>query len=123
MFSYGSGLASAMFSLKVSKEQNPKLTKLCENVSDIPAKLLAREEVLPEEFANILGVRERTHHLNSYTPVGPMDRLAIGTYFLVHVDEKYRRTYARKTKNGFTDFDGNPLEHVGGSAAPSCHLY
>ena len=123
MFSYGSGLASAMFSLKVSNEESPRLTKLLENLSDIPAKLQARKEVTPEEFAKILEVREKTHHLNNHTPEGPVEDLACGTYLLVHVDENYRRKYARKTKTGLVDFDGNNLEESVVSTSPTCQLY
>ena len=69
MFSYGSGLMSAMFSLKVTDKESSKLTNLLQCLSDIPAKLEARQEILPADFVEILAIHEKTHHLNNYTPV------------------------------------------------------
>jgi hydroxymethylglutaryl-CoA synthase len=41
-------------------------------------------------------LREETHNMRDYTPVGSIDRLAPGTFYLTSVDEKFRRHYAMK---------------------------
>ena len=126
MFSYGSGLASAMFSFIVSDTETQTTKKLFNNLADIPERLQARKEVPPNEFVKILEIREKTHHLNNYTPWQHTSDIVTGTYCLLHVDEKYRRSYARKTSDGFVDFDGNcvivekPLEET---TVPACQLY
>ena len=97
MFSYGSGLASAMYSLRVTTDSAPKsrLSVLAQSLSDIPARLKARKTVPPAEFERIMKLREETHHLAPYTPVGSTAELFPGTYYLKGVDEKYRRSYER----------------------------
>ena len=39
-------------------------------------------------------LREETHNLKDYNPVGDLAQLAPGTFYLDRVDEKYRRAYA-----------------------------
>jgi hydroxymethylglutaryl-CoA synthase len=41
-------------------------------------------------------LREQAYQQKSYTPVGSVEALAPGTYYLVEVDEMFRRTYAVK---------------------------
>lgn len=45
-------------------------------------------------------LREKAYQQKSYTPVGSVDALAPGTYYLVEVDEMFRRTYAVKEDSG-----------------------
>jgi hydroxymethylglutaryl-CoA synthase len=42
-------------------------------------------------------LREKTHNMKSYTPTGSLelDNMFPGTYYLVEVDDKFRRSYAR----------------------------
>ncbi|XP_022802331.1 hydroxymethylglutaryl-CoA synthase, mitochondrial-like [Stylophora pistillata] len=98
LFSYGSGLASAMFSFRISDDFGPSspLNTLITSLKDIPARLESRKEVEPAEFLETLKTREHTHNKNSYTPIGSKEDLFPGTYYLVYVDEKFRRTYQRK---------------------------
>lgn len=127
MFSYGSGLASAMFSLIVTETETSAVEKLLSNLAGIPNKLECRTQVPPDEFVKILEIREKTHHLNNYTPwQRASDCIATGAYCLVHVDEKYRRSYVRRTSDGFVDFDGNCVileKPLAETAVPACQLY
>ena len=93
MFSYGSGLASCMYSLRVS--DSPLLTKMAECLGNLPKTLVARKTVPPAEFERTMKLREETHHLAPYQPVGDPTQLFPGTYYLTGVDEKHRRSYAR----------------------------
>jgi len=64
MFSYGSGLASSMFSLRVSSDgaAGSVLDRLLKSLSDVPSRLDSRMKVEPSEFASIMKLREDTHH-------------------------------------------------------------
>ncbi|XP_053103956.1 hydroxymethylglutaryl-CoA synthase, mitochondrial isoform X1 [Hemicordylus capensis] len=98
VFSYGSGLAASMFSLKVSQNSAPgsPLEKLVSSLSDLQARLDSRQCVSPEKFADIMKLREDTHHLVDHTPHGSKEDLFPGTWYLERVDDKNRRKYARK---------------------------
>uniref|UniRef100_A0A2D4JKK6 Hydroxymethylglutaryl-CoA synthase n=2 Tax=Micrurus lemniscatus lemniscatus TaxID=129467 RepID=A0A2D4JKK6_MICLE len=98
VFSYGSGLAASMFSLKVSQNSDPgsPLEKLVSSLSDLEARLGSRKCVTPEKFNEILKVREDTHNSVDHIPHGSKDELFPGTWYLEQVDEKKRRKYARK---------------------------
>ena len=100
LFSYGSGLASSMFSLKICPDERlrPKLTKILYQMQSVKARLNQRMDVEPEEFVKILKRREETHHLNDYSPVASSSDLWPGTYYLTNVDKKFRRTYSRKAR-------------------------
>uniref|UniRef100_A0A8W8K2M1 Hydroxymethylglutaryl-CoA synthase n=1 Tax=Magallana gigas TaxID=29159 RepID=A0A8W8K2M1_MAGGI len=95
LFSYGSGLASAMFSIKITKDLGPKLNKLLENLSNISKNLQNRVKVSPEEFDKTMKLREETHNRAPYTPVGSTEGLFPGTWFLTEVDSMHRRKYDR----------------------------
>ena len=62
LFSYGSGLASAMFSIKITNDSGPKFNRLLENLSNIRNNLESRVKVSPEEFDKVMKIREDTHN-------------------------------------------------------------
>lgn len=113
VFCYGSGYASAFYSIKVSADpHNSDLNRILRNVSDMKSKLEARTCLDPGEFEKTLELREKTQHLKDFSPSGSIDTLWTGTYFLRHVDDKYRRSYGRKTKCGLADINGNIAEPI-----------
>ena len=67
LFSYGSGLASSMFSLRVSEDTAPgsDLDKLVSSLSDLKARLDSRKGVEPSAFEQMMKLREETHHLGT----------------------------------------------------------
>eukprot|EP00118_Oscarella_pearsei_P025336 m.308008 g.308008 ORF g.308008 m.308008 type:complete len:463 (+) comp43233_c0_seq1:409-1797(+) len=95
MFSYGSGLASSMFSFNVSSDVSA-VSELTKTQSHLPQTLKSRITVPPSEFAATMKQREETHHLAPYTPTGNTDSFLPGTYYLEEVDGKHRRRYQRK---------------------------
>lgn len=97
-FSYGSGLASAMFSFHISDDitAGSPLDALISSLKDIPTRLASRLQVEPADFLKTLTTRENTHNKNNYLPVCSEEELFPGTYYLTNVDEKFRRTYQRK---------------------------
>lgn len=90
LFSYGSGLAATMFSVKF-QESVEDIAK----TTDVVNRLAARREVTPEEFTRLLEVREKNYTKYDYTPEEPVSSVAPGTYYLAEVDRLERRTYAR----------------------------
>jgi len=95
MFSYGSGLAATMFSLKGSSDKGPDstLAKLIVSQADLHSRLKARIEIQPDVFAQTMKLKEETHHKAPYSPVGDPKALFPGTWYLTHVDDMYRRKY------------------------------
>ena len=61
MFSYGSGLASSMFSLELSNDDG-LLERLVERLSDVAPRLERRIRVPAADFVDILKRNEETHH-------------------------------------------------------------
>lgn len=91
IFSYGSGLASSMFSLKVrgsTKELSEKI--------DLQKRLDARRVVPPQTYDDLCNLRERAHLKSNYKPEGKVEDLLPGTYYLTAVDDMFRRSYEVK---------------------------
>ncbi|XP_064410485.1 hydroxymethylglutaryl-CoA synthase, cytoplasmic [Latimeria chalumnae] len=98
VFSYGSGFAATLYSIKITQDAIPgsSLDKLTASLSDLKIRLNSRKRVAPEVFAENMKLRETTHHLANYIPQGSVDDLFPGTWYLIRVDEKHRRQYARR---------------------------
>ncbi|KAL9917419.1 hydroxymethylglutaryl-CoA synthase isoform 1-T1 [Glossina fuscipes fuscipes] len=94
VFSYGSGLAASMYSLKVTKS-TAVLEQFMEKLDHIVPMLNVRKKVKPEIFAELMEIREKNNHATPYTPTGSINALFPGTYYLKSVDEMHRRTYER----------------------------
>ena len=99
-FSYGSGLAAAMYSIRVASDCGPKsaLSSLMAAVNDIPLRLASRTVVPPAQFEEIMKLREETHHKAPYVPQGKATDLFPGTFYLTAVDDKHRRAYSQVFK-------------------------
>ena len=50
----------------------------------------------PEAYVAALESREKAHLKKSYKPLGSIESLVPGTYYLVDIDDKYRRLYEKK---------------------------
>ncbi|KAL4617632.1 hydroxymethylglutaryl-CoA synthase, cytoplasmic-like [Arapaima gigas] len=107
VFSYGSGFAATLYSIRVTQDATPgsALDKLVGSLSDLQLRLDSRKKVSPAVFTENMKLREETHHLANYTPQGSVDDLFPGTWYLTHVDEKHRRQYTRRSAN-----EDGPLE-------------
>jgi hydroxymethylglutaryl-CoA synthase len=107
VFSYGSGLASSMFSLKVVGDTTEMAEKL-----DLQSRLDARRTVAPEVydevslfteavcttesnnfFFQMCMLREKAHLKKNFCPAGGIDTIVPGTYYLTEVDDMFRRKY------------------------------
>ncbi|XP_043276817.1 hydroxymethylglutaryl-CoA synthase 1 [Venturia canescens] len=98
IFSYGSGLASSMYSITISSDATKEspLAQLVYKLSYVRHLLESRKAVTPQKYTDILALRELNCHTVPYSPQGPTQHLFPGTYYLVAIDDKYRRTYERK---------------------------
>jgi len=89
VFSYGSGLASSFFALRIDASVEEMSQKM-----DLLSRL-EKTQVRPcQEFIDALKMREHVHNLKDWSPEGSMEFLAPGTYYLEKCDKKYKRTYA-----------------------------
>ncbi|XP_034177545.1 hydroxymethylglutaryl-CoA synthase [Osmia lignaria lignaria] len=97
IFSYGSGFCSTMYSLTITKysKDGSDLMKIITALSYINHELESREKVSPSDYTKILEWREQNCHTVPFTPQSSIANMFPGTYYLVQVDEKYRRTYKR----------------------------
>ncbi|XP_023939271.2 hydroxymethylglutaryl-CoA synthase 1 [Bicyclus anynana] len=98
LFSYGSGLASTMYSINICNDMSAgsKLEKLIKSLQESVAMLNKRQCVEPQLFSDIMQVRTENYHTAPYEPSGSIDVLFPGTYYLVKIDDQRRRTYNRK---------------------------
>jgi hydroxymethylglutaryl-CoA synthase len=94
VFSYGSGLASTMYSISVTNDV-AKLQPLLDKISYIKPLLEQRIKISPQEFTELMEVRVHNSHRTSFEPSGSIERLFPGTYYLKYVDEMHRRTYEK----------------------------
>ncbi|KAK5878461.1 hypothetical protein CesoFtcFv8_023861 [Champsocephalus esox] len=97
VFSYGSGFAATLYSIRVTQDHTPgsALDKLVSSLSDLKLRLDSRQKVSPAAFSECMKLRQDTHHLAPYVPSSSVEDLFPGTWYLTRVDEKHRREYAR----------------------------
>jgi len=107
VFSYGSGLASSLFSLKIKGS-----TEFIQKNLNIKERLAERLTLAPEAYEEVskpanlnyieinikqyCELRKKAHLQKSFTPSGKVDTIAKGTYYLENVDEMFRRKYQIK---------------------------
>ncbi|GLJ12432.1 hypothetical protein SUGI_0190820 [Cryptomeria japonica] len=103
MFSYGSGLASTIFSLKIREGQHPFTISNIAEVMDLQSKLESRNEFSPEDFVSNLKLMETLYGAKGFVSSAKHSLLRPGTFYLTEVDEKYRRFYSQK----LVSTDGN----------------
>lgn len=97
LFSYGSGLASTMFSITVTADhsENSALRKLVAKLKYVKSLLAQRDCVSPEVFTETLALRQKVCHMAPYKPIGDISNMFPGTYYLEDIDEMHRRRYER----------------------------
>jgi len=91
VFSYGSGLAASMFSLRLTGSIEDMRTQI-----NLHKRLDKRRTVAPEVYDEMCNLREHAHLKKGYRPEGDIETIVRGTYYLTGVDEKFRRSYEVK---------------------------
>lgn len=109
LFSYGSGLAASMFSIRCEATNGlgSKLHSLVDGLKDVVERLESRDRVAPERFVEILSLRQKAMHKAPFSPEGAVDVLFPGTYYLTHIDDKHRRFYRRHGNNSSQTSNGD----------------
>jgi hydroxymethylglutaryl-CoA synthase len=90
MFSYGSGLASCFFSIRVSGD-----VEYIKSVVALREHIDGRVEVDPATFEEMMVLREASHQ-KEYAPRGSLDLIRPGTYYLDRIDSQWRRYYLKR---------------------------
>jgi hydroxymethylglutaryl-CoA synthase len=97
MFSYGSGLASSLFSLVAPDDDATRAAlERMREAAALRERLAARRRASPEEFSRCMAQREQLHDARgAFEPQEPVDSLFPGTFYLTRKDELGRRFYAQ----------------------------
>jgi len=90
MFSYGSGLAASMFSVKVRKPVHH-----IKHALNLQQRLGDRVALEPEIYHDTVDQREKDYTKFDYEPDSSVEHYFPGTYYLDKVDELHRRSYTR----------------------------
>ncbi|EWC46950.1 hydroxymethylglutaryl-CoA synthase [Drechslerella stenobrocha 248] len=91
LFSYGSGLASTLFSVRAREGTAELKEKL-----DFHQRLADRQVVEPSVYDNTMLLREKAHQQKNFEPSGSLDAIRSKVYYLTKVDDMFRREYVRK---------------------------
>ncbi|KAL4764368.1 hydroxymethylglutaryl-CoA synthase [Aspergillus foveolatus] len=90
-FSYGSGLASSLFSAKIVGDVSYIVEKL-----NLHKRLESRTVLSPTDYEAMCELREHAHLAKDFKPSGSPDTLFPGTYYLTEIDGMFRRKYKTK---------------------------
>lgn len=99
MFSYGSGLASTLYELRIREEREERfsLSSMKEKM-DVERRIYNRKRYSAEEYNEIFLLREKMYsELKGYKTKGNVAELEEGTYYLEECDEYFRRSYGQRT--------------------------
>ena len=88
VFSYGSGLISMFFSLRIVGT-----TAAISAAVNLSKRLEQRTRIAAQDFEQLLADREQMYLARDWTPAATERR--VGTYYLARVDERGRRLYVR----------------------------
>ncbi|ODV60013.1 hydroxymethylglutaryl-CoA synthase [Ascoidea rubescens DSM 1968] len=91
VFSYGSGLASTLYSIKIKGD----LKKIIKTLN-LQERLDNRVKKSPEQYTSAIDLREKAYKQKNFQPKGSIDNLVKGTYYLTNIDDMFIRTYAIK---------------------------
>jgi hydroxymethylglutaryl-CoA synthase len=96
MFSYGSGLAASLYSIRVAGSVEEQRA-----ACDLLGRLERRVEASPEDFSKAMEMRQQVYGRSDYEPMAhPSERLVPGAYFLTRVDHQHRRSYVQVPPSG-----------------------
>ncbi|RKF71401.1 Hydroxymethylglutaryl-CoA synthase [Golovinomyces cichoracearum] len=91
IFSYGSGLASSLFSCKIVGS-----TETMQKTLNLKERLAARKTMPAIMYDEMCEMRKKAHLQKNYIPLGNVETIVKDTYYLSSVDEMFRRKYEIK---------------------------
>jgi hydroxymethylglutaryl-CoA synthase len=97
MFSYGSGLAATMFSIRVGDSDEDKAAlRRMRDLANVDERLDSRTRETPEVFNQNMKIREDLHKVSGgFEPQADLEGMFAGTYYLTSKDDLGRRFYDR----------------------------
>ena len=90
LFSYGSGCAASMFTIRAKEEYLNIKEK-----SDFQERLDNRIKKSPEFYETVMAERQDHYGHANIEPVAPLEELLPGTFYLTKIDDKWRREYSK----------------------------
>jgi hydroxymethylglutaryl-CoA synthase len=90
IFSYGSGCAASMFTIRGKEDYT-----IIRDTSDFHKRLANRIKKSPEVYEACLAEREERYGHSNYESTGPLEELLPGTFYLSKIDDKWRREYSK----------------------------
>jgi hydroxymethylglutaryl-CoA synthase len=84
-----------MFRLTVKPNAQATLAQIRAN-NPIQRLLDSRTKLTPEEYTRRMDKRDEDYNKCNWQPGDSLEELAEDAYYLLKVDEKWRRTYAKK---------------------------
>ena len=100
MFSYGSGALATMFAVDAAPRGEDAVAPFSlagmQHAMELQSRLASRRATGNEEFTHALKLREAAYGKASYTPVGSVDNVPKGAWYLSGIDKHHVRTYERK---------------------------
>ncbi|CAF1436085.1 unnamed protein product [Adineta ricciae] len=115
LFSYGSGLASSMYSVVCRKVHECRFTlaQLQRSIQRARERLdNERMEISPEIMDKIFLEREANQHKVPFVPKQPMEILKSGDIYLKSIDKNYRRSYDKLISNDNSERDADNSNDV-----------
>jgi len=112
LFSYGSGLASSMFSVVISENVDQRFTleQIHKNLNQQKdMHIQNRVEIEPSLYDKYLNKRESIHSLVPHESNLKQSCLYPGAWYLKSIDKNYRRFYERNT-NDEKSFKSNEVQ-------------
>eukprot|EP00343_Euplotes_focardii_P008121 CAMPEP_0205819352 /NCGR_PEP_ID=MMETSP0206-20130828/1689_1 /ASSEMBLY_ACC=CAM_ASM_000279 /TAXON_ID=36767 /ORGANISM="Euplotes focardii, Strain TN1" /LENGTH=470 /DNA_ID=CAMNT_0053112845 /DNA_START=20 /DNA_END=1432 /DNA_ORIENTATION=- len=99
LFSYGSGLAASLFSIRGGS--SPEAVSALERIQkacDLDGRLAARTKLSPEHYNQTVDLRAELHKAGAFAPEASTESLFPGTFYLKNKDAKGRRFYDRSPR-------------------------
>jgi hydroxymethylglutaryl-CoA synthase len=115
LFSYGSGLASSMYSVVCRKVHECRFTlaQLQRSIQRARHRLdHERMEITPDLMDKVLLEREESQHKVPFIPKQPNEMLKSGDMYLKSIDANYRRSYDKFIANDNSEGDNNNIQQL-----------
>lgn len=99
LFSYGSGLASSLFTLRFNLStdvQQKEMAKMCQISKENKKRLDQRTLKTPQDYRSAIERRiKQIGTVGEYKPQATTDTLFPQTFFIKEIDSECRRSYAQ----------------------------
>uniref|UniRef100_A0A061QR13 Hydroxymethylglutaryl-CoA synthase n=1 Tax=Tetraselmis sp. GSL018 TaxID=582737 RepID=A0A061QR13_9CHLO len=103
MYSFGSGAMSSIYAITARRAEGERWSLACmQEKLALANRLERRRRITPEQLEGLIDFQIRHHGKAGWRPPGRRSALSPGTYCLVSVDEKHRREYRGRPRQGLS---------------------